>query len=298
MRMQIGNNVAEIDGKIVTLSNSPLVLNNVAMIPVDFIQKGFGGEVQFDGTSINISTEGFKTPKIIFRDSKNTRTFGNCNQKNDQILKLIRETSKSIYVQIDKLTDSIIIDELIKASKKGVDVNILLDSNIENISNATGYDEKGEKVTLVLENCPGQSNNMPLGKWKVWGSNASFEDNQNALVVTSMEKIEDIDMQELVSYLVVDIYDIGWGSKEKTFESNGADIRWHDYSKYSKMNRKFAVFDEKNVWLGSSSWTWSSFEGDMESEIVFYNPEIAKEFSMQFFKDWGISSQSFQNSIE
>lgn len=298
MRMQIGNNTAEIDGENVTLSNSPLIHNDVAMIPVDFVQKAFGSQVQFDGTSIYISTEGIKTPKIIFRDSKNTRTYGNCNQKNDPILKLIRESSKSISVEMDMLTDSPIIDELIKASKRGVDVRIFLDSNLENISNATGYDQKGEKITLILEKVSGNGDKMALGKWKVWGKSISFEGNQNALVVTSMEKAEDMETQELISCQVVDIYSIGWGSKEKALESNGAQIRWHDDSQYTKMNRKFAVFDEKTVWLGSSSWTWSNFEGDLESEMIISSFEIAKEFTTRFFEDWGMSSQSFGNDLK
>lgn len=298
IRMQIGNNTAEIDGKNVTLSSCPLMHNDVAMIPADFVQKAFGAQVQFDGTNINMSYEGLKTPKVIFRDSKNTRTYGNCNQKNDPILRLIRESSKSIHVEIDVLTDSLIINELIRASKRGVDVKIFLDSNLKNISNATGYDHNGEKIMLVLENIISNADDISLGKWKVWGKDASFENNQKALVVTSMEKVEKMESQEQITCQLIDIFDIGWGSKERTLESNGAQIRWHDEKQYTKMNRRFAVFDEKTVWLGSSSWSWSNFEGDSESEIIITSHEISKEFTTQFIQDWGISSQSFGSDLK
>ncbi|HOJ49235.1 MAG TPA: phospholipase D-like domain-containing protein [Spirochaetota bacterium] len=147
----------------------------------------------------------------------------------EKLIDIIRSSEKNIEIAVFELNHERIIDELIKAKKRGVDVNIVLDDRAKKTKEIKPL--FNNKIPIVFDNKKSYMHNKILiidDKIAITGSmNLTYNDinqNRNNLVIVKNEKIARKYKEEFDEMFYKKIFGKGEKTKDYYFKVDEVDV--------------------------------------------------------------------------
>jgi hypothetical protein len=128
-----------IDGEISNLPDKPIIVNDRMYLPIEIFNRIPGASYIYqneDKTSAKISVD---IPRMYFDGGEYS-----------ELIKLIRNARKSIYIQIYRMREWGIIGEIAKSGNRKIEIKVIMDNDLEN----TKYGKNGRQETEIEEYYP------------------------------------------------------------------------------------------------------------------------------------------------
>ena len=69
-------------------------------------------------------------------------------------------------------------------------------------------------------------------------------------------------------------------------KNRGVEVKWYPVTKPAQMHRKFAMFDKKKIFLGSTNWTHNGFTKNCEINLLIDDLQAIAKIEEIFSRDW------------
>lgn len=128
-----------IDGELSNLPDKPKVINGRMYLPIEIVNRIPGASYIYeneDKTKAKISVD---IPRMYFDGGEYS-----------ELINLIKNAKKSIYIQIYRMREWGIIGEFAKAGNRKIDIKIIMDNDLEN----TVYGKNGKQENEIETNFP------------------------------------------------------------------------------------------------------------------------------------------------
>lgn len=143
--MFYGQTRAYINGQIIDLDTPPMILNGQVMISLDLVAKLTKAKIGYGSNYFTFDHTSRDKPIVYFNRDFNGDT-SQPNLRLDRLLCLINNAKKSIWVQMFSFTYKPVIQALLEARKRNVDIYCLFDNTEGNIENAQVLVDEGVNV--------------------------------------------------------------------------------------------------------------------------------------------------------
>lgn len=130
-----GNQTAFVDGQAVYMPAPVTIINGQTMIPLDFMASLTGSEVSYDNGYIWVYHNERDKPKVYFN-----------KEAKQPLLDLINNAKVSIWVQMYSFTYEPVIEALLKARERKVEIYCLFDNTKGNVEHAEDLVKAGVQV--------------------------------------------------------------------------------------------------------------------------------------------------------
>lgn len=137
--VSVEKNEISIDGEASTLPDKPKLINGRMYLPIEIFNRIPGAGYIYNDENKSSAKITVNIPRMYFDGGEYS-----------ELVNLIKNAKKSIYVQIYRMREWGIIEELAKAGNRKIDVKILMDNDLEN----TKYGKNGKQEMEIENNYP------------------------------------------------------------------------------------------------------------------------------------------------
>ena len=138
-------NIAYVDGQAVYMPAPVTIINGQTMIPLDFMASLTGSKVSYENGYIWVNHNEREKPIVYFNRDFNGDT-SQPNLRLDRLLGLIKNAKKSIWVQMFSFTYKPVIQALLKARERNVEIYCLFDNTKGNVEHSEDLIKAGVKI--------------------------------------------------------------------------------------------------------------------------------------------------------
>ncbi len=128
-------NIAYVDGQAVYMPAPVTVINGQTMIPLDFMASLTGSKVSYENGYIWVNHNERDKPKVYFN-----------KEAKQPLLDLINNANESIWVQMYSFTYEPVIEALLKARERNVEIFCLFDNTKGNVEHSEDLIKAGVKI--------------------------------------------------------------------------------------------------------------------------------------------------------
>ncbi len=130
-----GNQTAFVDGQAVYMPAPVTIINGQTMIPLDFMANLTGSKVSYENGYIWVNHNERDKPKVYFN-----------KEAKQPLLDLINNANESIWVQMYSFTYEPVIEALLKARERNVEIFCLFDNTKGNVEHSEELIKAGVKI--------------------------------------------------------------------------------------------------------------------------------------------------------
>lgn len=138
-----------IDGELSNLPDKPKVINGRMYLPIEIVNRIPGASYIYKNEEKTTAQISVDIPRIYFDGGEYS-----------ELINLIRNAKKSIYIQIYRMREWGIIGELAKAGNRKIDIKVIMDNDQEN----TVYGKNGRQEGEIENNYPTSEVRWDTGK--------------------------------------------------------------------------------------------------------------------------------------